>query len=78
MKWLTRKRERLHGSLILAVAVTVALLALDLAGGSAALGPLQLVLLDDFERAEPIRRSPLPLGVGARNSDPPVILQPVP
>ena len=62
MKWLTRKRERLHGSLILAVAVTVALLAPDLAGSSAALGPLQLVLLDDFERAEPILLcSPLPL-----------------
>ncbi len=53
MKWLTWKPEWLRGSLILAAAVTVAVPARDLAGSSAALGPLQLVLHDDFERAEP-------------------------
>jgi len=53
MKWMTWKREWLHGPLILALAVTVAVSARDLAGSTAAPGQLQLVLHDDFERAEP-------------------------
>jgi len=53
MKLLHWNRERLHGSLILVVAVTVAVGTRDLSGSSAALGPLQLVLHDDFERTEP-------------------------
>ncbi len=53
MKWMTKKREWLSGSFILAGAVTLAVSAPDLAGSATAPGPLQLVLHDDFERAEP-------------------------
>jgi hypothetical protein len=53
MKWLTRKLEFLHGCLVVAAAVTLAMLAGEHSGNSAVAGELPLVLHDDFERAEP-------------------------
>src|SRR5271165_5180858 len=53
MRWMAWKRDWLRGSLLLAVTVTVAVPARNLAGSTASPGSPQLVLHDDFERAEP-------------------------